>query len=69
MDMADDIYGWGSDEAKSCPGNPNPFEHQGYRFLKAGAGVRVFNVRCACQGSQLPRGAGDAVGPGDDDDT
>jgi len=67
MDMVGNAYEWVSDEARSYPGNPEPFEHLGHHFVKGGCwDDGPFSVRCAYRGWYLPRSSG-GVGPGDSD--
>ncbi|HUV63416.1 MAG TPA: SUMF1/EgtB/PvdO family nonheme iron enzyme [Sedimentisphaerales bacterium] len=67
MDMVGNAYEWVADYAKSYPGNPEPFEHVGYHFVRGGCwDDGPPNVRCAYRGWYLPSGSG-GVGPGDSD--
>ena len=67
MDMVGNAYEWVADTAKSYPGNPEPFEHKGYHFVRGGCwDDGPFSVRCAYRGWYLPPGSS-GVGPGDSD--
>ena len=67
MDMVGNAYEWISDTAKSYPGNPEPFEHKGYHFVRGGCwDDGPTSVRCAYRGWYLPPSSG-GVGPGDSD--
>jgi formylglycine-generating enzyme required for sulfatase activity len=67
MDMVGNAYEWVADWAKSYPGNPKPFEHMGYHFVRGGCwDDGPSSVRCAYRGWYLPTGSG-GVGPGDSD--
>jgi len=47
MDMFGNAYEWVADQAKSYPGNPKPFDHAGYHFVKGGCwDDGPFSVRC-----------------------
>ena len=67
MDMVGNAYEWVADTAKSYPGNPEPFEHKGYHFVRGGCwDDGPSSVRCAYRGWYLPPSSG-GVGPGDSD--
>jgi len=67
MDMVGNAYEWVADHAKSYPGNPAPFEHSGYHFVRGGCwDDGPANVRCAYRGWYLPPSSS-GVGPGDSD--
>ena len=67
MDMVGNAYEWVADRAKSYPGNPEPFDHTGYHFVRGGCwDDGPLNVRCAYRGWYLPPSSG-GVGPGDSD--
>ncbi len=67
MDMVGNAYEWVSDWAVSYPGNPEPFDHTGFRFVRGGCwDDGPASNRCACRGWYLPPGSG-GTGPGDCD--
>jgi iron(II)-dependent oxidoreductase len=67
MDMVGNAYEWVADDVKSYPGNPEPFEHKGFHFVRGGCwDDGPANVRCAYRGWYLPSGSS-GVGPGDSD--
>ena len=67
MDMVGNAYEWVADIAKSYPGNPEPFEHKGYHFVRGGCwDDGPSSVRCAYRGWYLPPSSS-GVGPGDSD--
>ena len=67
MDMVGNAYEWVADQAKSYPGNPKPFDHNGFHFVRGGCwDDGPLNVRCAYRGWYLPPSSG-GVGPGDSD--
>jgi len=68
MDMVGNAYEWVADDAKSYPGNPNPFEHKGFHFVRGGCwdDGHGSSVRCSYRNWYLPAGSG-GVGPGDSD--
>jgi len=67
LDMVGNAYEWIADQARSYPGNPKPFDHAGYHFVKGGCwDDGPFSVRCAYRGWYLPPGSS-GTGPGDSD--
>ena len=67
MDMVGNAYEWVAGTAKSYPGNPEPFDHKGYHFVRGGCwDDGPSSVRCAYRGWYLPPNSG-GVGPGDSD--
>ncbi len=67
MDMVGNAYEWVADQAASYPGNPKPFDHAGYHFVRGGCwDDGPFSVRCAYRGWYLPPSSS-GVGPGDSD--
>jgi formylglycine-generating enzyme required for sulfatase activity len=67
MDMVGNAYEWVADNAKSYPGNPEPFEHIGFHFVRGGCwDDSPKAVRCAYREWYLPSGSS-GVGPGDSD--
>jgi len=59
MDMVGNAYEWVADCAKSYPGSPEPFAHNGYHFVRGGCwDDGPLNVRCAYRGWYLPPGSG-----------
>ena len=67
MDMVGNAYEWVADIAKSYPGNPEPFEHKDFHFVKGGCwDDGPTSVRCSYRRWYLPPGSG-GVGPGDSD--
>ena len=67
MDMVGNAYEWVADVARSYPGNPSPFVHEGSHFVRGGCwDDGPLNVRCAYRGWYLPASSA-GVGPGDSD--
>lgn len=67
MDMAGNAYEWVADTAKSYPGNPKPFEHKGYYFVRGACwDDGPASMRGGGRLWYLPPGSG-GVGPGDSD--
>lgn len=68
MDMVGNAYEWTADVAKSYPGNPRPFEHKGFHFVRGGCwdDSHGSSIRCSYRGWYLPASSG-GVGPGDSD--
>ena len=65
MDMVGNAYEWTANDAKSYPGNPDPFEFKGFHFVRGGCWDDGPNssVRCSYRQWYLPRGSA-GVGPG-----
>jgi gamma-glutamyl hercynylcysteine S-oxide synthase len=68
MDMVGNAYEWVADEAKSYPGNPEPFEHKGFHFVRGGCwdDSHTSSIRCSYRNWYLPSSSC-GVGPGDSD--
>jgi formylglycine-generating enzyme required for sulfatase activity len=67
MDMVGNAYEWVADIARSYPGNPKPFVHNDFHFVRGCCwDDGPLNVRCAYRGWYLPPSSG-GVGPGDSD--
>jgi len=48
--MIGNAYEWVADYARSYPGNPEPFEHKGYHFVRGGCwDDGPANVRCVTE--------------------
>lgn len=67
MDMAGNAYEWVADAARSYPGNPKPFEHKGYHFVRGACwDDGMASARGGARVWYLPPGSS-GVGPGDSD--